>query len=103
MLEMMVAARWLPFLLERLLLGGVGAVGAHAELGVVHDRGQDVVELVGDAGGEGADAAEALGTQELFAQLFGFRCDRQGFFADHAMPPPRAEWGAGSSAAVEVV
>ena len=34
-----------------------------AELGVIDDRGQDVVELVGDTGGQRPDAAEPLGLQ----------------------------------------
>ena len=74
--------------LERLLLGCIGAFRAQAELGVVDDRGQDVVEFVRHAGGKGADAAQALGAEKLFAQLFGFRGDRQDFVADHAPSPP---------------
>jgi hypothetical protein len=39
---------------------------------------------VGDAGSQGADAAEPLRSQELLAELVGFREDRR-FLADHAV------------------
>ena len=65
------------------------AVGPQAELGVVDEGGQDVVELVRDTGGERADAAEALGPQELFAQVFGLLLGSDDVLADHGSPPGR--------------
>ena len=47
--------------------GAAGVVGGglQGQLGVVHDRRQDVVELVGDAAGQRPDAAQLLGLKQL--------------------------------------
>ena len=58
-------------------------VGCRAELGVIDDRGQDVVELVGDAAGQGADAAELLGLKQLLAELVGLGTGNHHVLADH--------------------
>src|SRR5262249_26981723 len=62
---------------------GFARVCAETELGVVHDGRQDVVEFVGHAGCQRADAAEPLGAEKLFAKLFRFRCGGNHFLADH--------------------
>ena len=49
---------------------GVGV--AEAELGVVEDGGEGVVELVADAAGEDAETADALEGDELAAEGFDF-------------------------------
>ena len=74
-------------LLEGLHLGG-GGLAAAAHLGVVDDRGEDVVELVGDARREFADAAEPLGLQQLLPQGVGLGHRHRGrFLSRHETSP----------------
>src|SRR5262249_30905845 len=75
--------------------GGVIALGFQAESGVINNRGQDIVKLVGDAGGQRADAAEPLGAQELLAQLFRLGIGGHHVLTDHGVAS-RAVGGLGS-------
>ena len=90
----MVAARWPAFTIRSnaccfSALSGV----SHPELGGVDDRGQDVVELVGDAGGQFADAAQPLGLEQLLPEGFRLVHRSQHLLAGHglASDSPRRE------------
>src|SRR5207248_8277748 len=64
--------------------------------GVIDDGGQNVVEFVSDAGGQGADAAHALSLHQLLAKVLGLRQRSHHVFMDHeALPPGPAESGKG--------
>jgi hypothetical protein len=70
-----------PF--ERLDPRGVIRRRAHAEFGVVDDRGQNVVEFVSDAGRERPDTAQPLSLEKLLSQLIGFDVRSQHAAASH--------------------
>ncbi len=48
------------------------------DLGLAHDRGQDVVEIMSNTTGEGANGLHLLGMTQLFFQLHLFRNIKQG-------------------------
>ena len=73
--------------LERqLLLRGLGV--AHPEFRGVDDRGEDVVEFVGDARSQFADTAQPLGLEKLLTEAIRLTRRSQHLFAGHGMTPP---------------